>query len=129
VQRNAAFWAGLIDENGLDIGNYGRPSHIWTREDQQGESVIDLTLANRPIVKWTTLADDHATASEHEVMEWEVGVDRYDEADHGRVVGWNLRAMMEKDGEAAEKLRMEIVTMRAQLDAECTADEVEQETS
>jgi hypothetical protein len=81
-------------------------------------------LANRPIVRWTILADDHATGSDHEVIEWEVGVDRLEEADHGRVVGWNLAAMMEKDTEEAETLWMEFGKERTQLDAECTEDEV-----
>jgi len=119
----------VIDENGLEIGNDGRPTHHRTREDQEGESVIDLTLANRPIVRWTKLADDHATGSDHEVIEWKVGVDRQEEADHERVVGWNLAAMMEEDVEVAEKLWMELAKERIQLDAECTEDEVEQEAA
>jgi len=126
VQRDAAFWEDMIDKNGLEIGNDGRPTHHWIREDQEGESVIDLTFANRPIVKWTILADDYASGSDHEVIEWEVGVDRQEEADYERVVGWNLAAMMEKDVEAAEKLWMELAKKRAQLDAECTEDKVEQ---
>jgi len=86
-------------------------------------------MANRPIVKWTILADDHATGSEHEVIEWEVGVDRQEEADHERVVGWNLAAMTEKDVEAAGKLLAELAEERAQFDAQCTVDEVEQEAT
>jgi hypothetical protein len=129
VQRDAAFWEDVIDENGLEIGNDGRPTHHWTREDQEGESVIDLALANRPIVKWTILVDDHATGSDHEVIEWEVGVASQEEVDYERVVGWKLAAMTEKDVEAAEKLWMELARERAQLDAECTEDEVEQEAA
>jgi len=75
------------------------------------------------------LADDHATGSDHEVIEWEVEVDRQEEAGHERVVGWNLAAMTEEDAKAAEKLWMELVKERAHLDAECTADEVEQEAA
>jgi len=129
VQRDAAYWEDVIDENGLQIGNDGRPTHYSTREDQEGELVIDLTLANCPIVKLTILADDHATESDHEVIEWEVGVDRQEEADHERVVGWNLAAMTEKDVEAAGKLLAEVAKVTAQLDAECTVDEVEQEAA
>jgi len=129
VQQDAAFGEGVIDENGLEIGNDGRPTHHWTREDQEGKSVIDLTLANQLIVKSTILADDHATGSDHEVIEWEVGVDRQEEAHHERVVGWNLAALTEKDAEAAEKLWMELAKKRAQLDAECTEDEVEREAA
>jgi len=61
-------------------------------------------LSNQPVVKWTILAKDHATGSDLEVIEWEVGVDRQEEADHEGVVLWNLPAMTEKDAGAAEKL-------------------------
>ena len=27
VQRNAAFWEDVIDENGLDVGNDGQPTN------------------------------------------------------------------------------------------------------
>jgi len=119
----------VIDENGLEIGTDGRPTHHWTGEDQEGESVINLMLAHRPIVKWTILADDHATGSDHEVIEWEVGIDRQEEADHERVVGWNLAAITEKEVEAAGKPWAELAKERAQSDAECTVDEVEQEAA
>jgi len=129
VQRDAAFCEDMIDENELEIGNDGRPTHHWAREDQEGESVIDLTFANRPIVKLTILADYHATGSDHEVIEWEVGVDRQEEADHEKVVGWNLAPMTEKDVEAAGKPWAELAKERGQLDTECTVDEVEQEAA
>jgi len=129
VQKDATFWEGVIDENGLENVNDVRPSRHWTREDQGGESVINLTLANRPIVRWTILADDHAAGSDHEVIEWEVGVDWQEEADHERVVGWNSAAMTQEDAEAAEMLWMELAKKRTHLDAECTEDEVEQEAA
>jgi len=129
VQRDAAFWEDVIDKKGLEIGNDGESTHHWTREGLQGESVIDLMLANQPIIKLSILADDHATGSDHEVIEWEVEVDRQEEAGHERVVGWNLAAMTEEDAKAAEKLWMELAKERARLDAECTADEVEQEST
>jgi len=81
------------------------------------------------MLKWTILADVHATGSDHEVIEWEVGVDRQEEADHESIVGWNLAAMKEKDTEAVEKLWMEFAKARAQLDAECTEYGVEQEAT
>ena len=87
MQRNAAFSEGVIDENGLQIWNGGRHTNLCTTEEQELESVIDLTLANQPIVQWTILADDHATRSDHEVIEWGVGVDRQEDADYERVVG------------------------------------------
>jgi hypothetical protein len=45
VPLNATFWEDVTDENGLEIGNHGRATHHWTREGQEGKSVIDLTLA------------------------------------------------------------------------------------
>jgi len=108
VQQNGKFLENVIDENGLEIGNDGRATHQWTREGHEGESFIDLTLANRPITKWPILADDHTTGSDHEVIEWEVETDRQGVADHRSVVGWNLSAMMEEDAEVAEKLWIEL---------------------
>jgi len=58
-----------------------------------------------------------------------VGVNRQEEVDHERIVRWNFASMSEKDAEAADKLCMELVKERAQLDAECTEDEVEQEAT
>jgi hypothetical protein len=73
----------------------------------------------------TLLADDHATGSDHEVIEWVVEVDGQDEADQDRVLRWSLAAMMEEDLEAAEKLWRELAKETAHLSAECTADKVE----
>jgi len=129
VQRNAAIWEEVIEQNGLEVGNKNQPTHYWTREDHEGESVIDLILANRLIKKWFILADDHATGSDHKVIEWEVEGDRQEEADHERVVGGMLAAMTEEDAEAAEKLWVELAKERAHLDGECTEDKVEQEAA
>ena len=99
------------------------------RKGHEGQSVIDLMLANQPITTWSILADDHATGSDHKVMEWEVEAARQEEADHERVVGWHLAEMMEVDVEAAEKLWRELVKENAHLEAECTADKVEHKAS
>jgi len=122
--RDAVFREDIIDVNGLEIGNDEWATHYWTRGVLQSQSVIDSTLANRPIGKWTILAENHATGSNHEVIEWEVDVDTQEEADLERVVGWNLTAMTEEDEEAAKKLWMELAKERAHLDAACTEDEV-----
>jgi len=63
--RDDIFWKDIIDENGLEIGNDDRATHYWTRGDFEGESVIVLTLANRPIEKWTIPSENHATGSNH----------------------------------------------------------------
>jgi len=128
VQREAAFCEEVTDENGLDMGIHGETTHQRRRHGHEHESVIDLTLANWPIITWCIeAADDHATGSDHDVMEREVWVDRQEEAGHGKVVGWILAAMTEEDVKAAEKLWMELEKERAHLDAECTADEVEED--
>jgi len=119
----------VIDGNGLEIGNNGQSTHHWTSEGHNGESVIDLTLANRPITKRSIQADDHTTGSDHEVLDWEVEVDRQEQADHERVVEWHFAAMLEEDIEAADKLWTEQARERAHLNAECTEDEVEQQAA
>jgi hypothetical protein len=129
VQGDVAFWEDVIDENGLEIGNNGEATHHRTRDGHVDESVIDLTLGNRPITQCSILADDHATGSDPEVIEWEVEVDRQEEAGHERTEGWNIAALTEEDAKAAEKLWMELAKERAHLDAKCTADEVEQEAA
>jgi hypothetical protein len=129
VPRNAAFWEEVIDQNGLEVGNDGQPTHYCTREDHEGKSVIYLTLANGPITKWDVLADGHATGTHHQGIEWEVEADRQEEADHERVVRRNFTVMMEEDPEAAGKLWAELAKERDDLDAECTQDEVEQEAA
>jgi hypothetical protein len=77
VQQDAASYKDVIDENALQTGIDGDATHHRTREGHEVESVIGLTLANRPITKWSILHDDdHATGTDHEVIEWEVELDR-----------------------------------------------------
>jgi len=129
VQRNATVWEEVIDEIGLEVGTDGQPTYYSTREDDKGKSVIDSTLAHRPITNWFILADDHSTGSDHEIIEWEVDANWLVEADHERVVGWNLAAMMDEDAKAAEKLWAELPKESSHLDVECTEDGVEQEAA
>jgi hypothetical protein len=79
--------------------------------------VIDLMLANLPIVKRMILADVHATGLDYEVKKWEVGVARQVEVNHETVVGRNLAAMMKDHVEGEEKPWMELAKERAQRDA------------
>jgi len=69
----------------------------------------------------------HATASDHEVIEWEFSVNKQEEADHVQVVGWNLAAMTNEDEKAAEMLWIELEGQRARLDEVFTGDELERE--
>jgi hypothetical protein len=110
----------LIDKNGLEIGNGSSLTHDCTREDQERESVIELTLGNQLTEKLTIPGNDHTTGSDNEVIQWELGVDSQEEADHEKVVGQNLASMTDKDVEAGEKLWMELAKERAQLDAAYT---------
>ena len=126
MQRDDQFLEDLLDANGLEIGNDGEDTHHWTRECHEGESVIDLRLPNRLITTWSMLPDYHTTGSDHEGIEFDVEVDRQEEACHERVGGWNLAGMTEEDAEAAEMPWIELAKETAHLDAACTADEVEQ---
>jgi len=94
----------IIDIYRLVIGNDDRPTHHWAGNGEEGISTIDLTLATRPIMRWTTLHGSHATASDHEVIEWEFNADKQEEAYHVQVIGWNLAAMSKEDEETAGKL-------------------------
>jgi hypothetical protein len=124
-QCDPVFCEDDIDQNGLEIGNFARATHSWTRGDLEGKSIIDLTMVNRPIEKLTILAVIHATISDHQVIEWEGNVDKEEAADHQRVVRWNLAAIMEEDDEPGKKLWMELAKGRAHLDVACPEDEVE----
>jgi len=129
VNQNVAFWEDVIDENGLEIGNDDRSTHHWARENQEGELVINLMLANQPTVQLTILVDVHSTGSDHEVEERDVAVDMQEAANCVRVVGWKLASMTEKDEEAVEKLWMELVKEMGQLHAECSEDKMEEEAA
>jgi len=50
-------------------------------------------------------------------------------AGHAKVEGWNLPVMKEENMEVVEKLWLELEKAGAHLDVECTADEVELETT
>jgi hypothetical protein len=126
-QRDATFWEEIIDEYGLEIGNDDQPTHHWAGNGEEGESTIDLTLASRPITRWTILAGRHATGPDHYVMKWEFSIDKQEEAETMQVIGWNLAAMSKEDEKAAEKLWKQLEGLRARLDEECTGDEAERE--
>ena len=126
-QCNVTFWDGIIDEYVLEIGNDHRPTQHWARNGKQGESTIDLTLATRPIKRWTILEGSHATGSDHEVIEWEFNVDKQVEEDHMQVIGWNLAATSKQDQEAAETLWKQLERERAHLGEECRGDHIERE--
>jgi len=73
------------------------------------------------------LANDHTTGSNYEVLKWQVDVGRQEQVGHERIVGWGLYSMTEEDTKPAEMLWMDPAKERAHLDAECEADEVEQQ--
>jgi len=123
AQRNAVLWEHVIDENGLEIGNDSGVTHHWTREGQNGMSVIDLIMAIWQITTWSMLADNHITGSDYDVLECELEVDRQEEADNERVVGCNLTALPDEDVVGpVEMLWMEVAKERNNLDTQCTAD-------
>jgi len=100
-RRDAAYWEDIINEHGLVIGNDDQPTYHWTRNESEGESIIDLTLVNRPFVKWTMLDGSHVTGSDHEIIQWEVAMEKQQEAEGTHVVGRNLAAMSQEDEEQA----------------------------
>lgn len=81
-------------------------------------------LANQPKTKYSKLAEDHTTGYNHEVIQWAVETDTWEEADNEMVVGWYFTAIMGEDIGAAEIQLMERGKERAALDADCTAEEM-----
>jgi len=75
------------------------------------------------------MADDHATGSDHQVIENEMISDGLEEPDHERVVAWNLAAITLEDLNAAEKLCREVAKERAHHNAGGTEGEVQQEAT
>jgi hypothetical protein len=55
-------------------------------------------------MKWYIQVDDHATGTDHGVMEWEEAIDRQKEPDHERAVGRDIAAMTMEYADAATKL-------------------------
>ena len=127
-RRRAAYWGEIIDEHGLVIGNDDRPTHYWMRNECEGASIVDLSLANRPFGKWTIVDGDQAMGSDREIIEWEIEVENEEEAAGTQVVWWKLAATWEEeDTEHAEKLSMERARGRVKVGAESTGDDVESE--
>jgi hypothetical protein len=44
--RKATYWEESIYQHGQVIQNYDQPTHYWMRNESEGASIIDFTLAN-----------------------------------------------------------------------------------
>jgi hypothetical protein len=125
--RDATYREAIIGKHRVVIGNDDWPTHYWTRHNSMGESVIDLTLANRPLEKWMIQDGSHATGSDHEIIEWELEMEKQEEPGGTQVVGWKLAAMSQEDVDVAEALWRERAKAGPYLEAESPGDEVESE--
>jgi hypothetical protein len=85
----------VIHKNRLEIANHGKALQELRKERAHGESVIDLRLANSRTTKWSLLADEHTSGSDHTVTQWKVYVDWQKEADNEMEADWNMAAMTE----------------------------------
>jgi len=65
-------------------------------------SITDLTLGNRPFAKWTIVDRNYATGSDHDITQWEVDMEKQQDAGGTQVIGRNLAAMSQEDNEQAE---------------------------
>jgi hypothetical protein len=72
TQRTAAFWEVVIDQNALEIGNDSQSTHYGSTGEHYSEWVFNLTLLNKPILKWTIVMDHHDTGSNHKVTACDV---------------------------------------------------------
>jgi hypothetical protein len=94
-RRDPTYWEEIIEEHTLVIGNNDQPTNYWMRQNRMGQSVIDLTLAIRPFRKWMFLDGIHAPGYDHEIIVWELDMEKQEEAGGTHVVGWNLEAMLQ----------------------------------
>jgi hypothetical protein len=76
-------------------------------------------------MKWSIMVDNQTTGSDNMLLGGEVDADRQEEADHERVVWWNLEAMTKKDMGAVAKPSTELAMQTAHLDVECKEHKVE----
>jgi len=113
--REATFWENNIDEHWLVVGNDNQPTQYWMSNETEGVFIIDISLANPPFGNWTILDGNHATWSDHEITEYDVDMERQEEAGGAEVVGWNLAATSLEDEGQAEKLWSEREIGRAYL--------------
>jgi hypothetical protein len=65
--------------------------------------------------------------SDHEIMEWEVDMEKQEQAAGTQVIGWNLAAMSQEDKEQAEELCRKQARGRAYLGVKGIGDDVESE--
>jgi len=72
------------------------------RNDNEGVSIIDLTLANQPFREWSILDENHATGFDHVIIEWQVYMAEEEGAGGTQVVGWNLAVMSQEDKKLAK---------------------------
>jgi hypothetical protein len=128
-RRGSAYCEGIIHERGLVIGNDDRPTEYWMSNESVGVSITELTLANRPFGKLTMLDGNHATGSDHEIIECEVVIEKQEEAGDTLVVGWNLAAMSQEAMAQAEKLWTEQARGRAYMGVESTGDNIESQAA
>lgn len=66
------------------------------------------------------------TGFDNEVIEWDVDVNKQEEADQERVVGWNLAPKIDEEQEAVKELWMELAKERVYRDIRCMEDAIEQ---
>jgi hypothetical protein len=75
-------------------------------------------MVNGSKMIWAILANHQVTGSDHQVIEWEVQLDRRLYVNRETVVRWNLAGMTEKHVECSLKRWMELAKYRASLGAE-----------
>jgi hypothetical protein len=76
------------------------------RDELEGKSTIDETLANCAIRKWALLAENHGSGSYQEVIASYVDVDKQNEGDHQWSIRWKLAAMTHEEEMRVIKLWM-----------------------
>jgi hypothetical protein len=79
-RRQVAYREQIIDRHGLEIGNDDRPTQYRTRNKCKPGSIIAQTLGIKPCGRWTIFDGNHATWSDHEIIQREVDMEKQQEA-------------------------------------------------
>lgn len=77
--------------------------------------------------KWMTLDGNHAMGSDDWIIEWQIDMEKQEDAGCTQAVWWNQAAMLHEDMEQADKLWRERAMGLAYLAVESTGNDVESE--
>jgi len=133
TQRNQTFLEDLMDRHDLHVHNDDTATY-WGDGDNNYSSIIDLTLTTPgvtgKIASWSVLEDDeHATGSDHEIIEWMVDLGAIAGERVAEVKGWAITELLADDNKTdeAKKEWQSQMAGRPMLSDTAEVDQLEEE--